>query len=290
MTIAYRATALIRKACELGESPIYRESDGTLFFVDIDGNALHSLRVSDGEHFQSDHGRPVCAVALTQEDLLTVIFDDEVTVVAPQTSEQLWTGGLDPSLRFNDAQVDPAGNLLVGTTHRDFVPGYAGLYHLVDGCLKPLREGLGLSNGMGWSANGEELYHIDTLAQEILVAAYDPTEAKITREVRRLDVSGYSGVPDGMTVDSEGCLWIAFFDGGEVVRITPEGKALARVFLDTPRPTSVCLGGRGFKTMFITTAQHPQGPAHEGGGLYSVSGMVPGRPAHRLAWRVRGSS
>jgi sugar lactone lactonase YvrE len=274
----------------LGEGPIYRESDGTLFFVDIDGKALHSLRVSDGEHCHSDYDRPVCAVALTQEDLLTVIFDDEVTVMAPQTSEQLWKGGLDPSLRFNDAQVDPAGNLLVGTTHRDFAPGNAGLYHLVDGHLKPLREGLGLSNGLGWSANGRELYHIDSLAQEILVAAYDPTEAEITREVRRLDVSGYSGVPDGMTVDSEGCLWIAFFDGGEVVRITPEGKVLARVSVDTPRPTSVCLGGRGFKTMFITTAHHPQGPAHEGGGLYSVSGMIAGRPAHRLAWRARGSS
>jgi sugar lactone lactonase YvrE len=288
VTEEWQAAPLGLTHCELGESPLFSEADSTLYFVDIVGQELHAYSLMSGKLHTEQFPRPVCAVVLTEGDQRVTILDDEISWIDRGVTRQLWSGGLDPTLRFNDVQVDPAGNLLVGTTHREYVPGSAGLYHLAEGQLRPLRENLGLSNGMGWSAHGDEFYHIDTLSGEILVASYDCATATITREIRRIDLSSEDGVPDGMAVDSAGCLWVAMFGGGQVLRLSAEGDRLGRVVVDVERPTSVCFGGPGHSELFITTATNPGGSSTFEGDIHRASVGVSGRPANRLRATAKG--
>jgi len=288
VTEEWRADALGVTHCELGESPLFSQADSTLYFVDIVGQELHAYSLAQGGVRTQKFPQLVCAVALADGDKLVTIFDDEITWMDGEVTRHLWSGGLDPTLRFNDVQVDPAGNLLVGTTHREYVPGTSGLYHLVDGQLRPLRENLGLSNGMGWSADGRQFYHIDTLAEEILVAAYDPGNAEISEEIRRIDLSGEEGIPDGMAVDSVGCLWVAMFGGGQVLRLSAEGDRLGRVVVDVERPTSVCFGGHEFSELFITSATNPAGLTKSEGDVFRARVDVSGRPTNQLSDAAKG--
>ena len=198
-------------------------------------------------------------------------------------------------LRFNDAKCDPTGQALAGTMRYDEKPGDGSLYRLAadpnDGegeasGLKAvmLLEHVGLSNGLGWNADGDVLYFVDSLAQNIVRFPYAPDLERLSHGQVVVEIPASLGVPDGLCVDDMGYLWLALYGGGAVHRYTPDGVLHTIVTLPVPHVTSVAFGGSRGDRLFITTAGGDGTPRGDGvGGLWAIDPGVSAEPA--TLWR-----
>jgi D-xylonolactonase len=187
----------------------------------------------------------------------------------------------DADSRFNDVIAGPEGRVYCGTMA-------GNLYCLdTDGRLRTLLEGLATPNGMGFTPDDESMYVTETSAQLIWRYEYDPATGDLSDPTVFVDTTGRSGKPDGMTVDAEGYVWSARWNGWQVVRHDPEtGDELDRVELPARKVSSVTFGGPDYGTAYVTTAGGEGDAAVEGegaGGLYAVDLGVAGTPEFRSA-------
>ena len=160
-----------------------------------------------------------------------------------------------PSMRMNDAKCDPMGRLFTGTVAYDFAPGAGTLYRVdADWSWRAVVDGLTISNGMGWSPDATRMYFIDSPTQGVDVFDYDVETGSLGGRRRLVDIAAEDGVPDGMTVDADGNLWVACFEGGAVRCYSPEGARLEVVSLPVRQVTSCAFGGPGLADLFITSA------------------------------------
>lgn len=158
-------------------------------------------------------------------------------------------------VKGNEAKCDPSGRLWVGTNAIDFSPGLGGLYRVdPDGRVTTMLENIGISNGLDWSPGGDTLYYIDSMTRAVDAFDFDNTRGQIRSRRRVIRFAEDDGAPDGMTVDSEGCLWVTAFGLGEVRRYTPGGALLQCVEISSPAVTSCAFGGSDCRDLFITSA------------------------------------
>ena len=192
-----------------------------------------------------------------------------------------------PERRMNDGKCDPYGRIVAGTmTFED--PRVGGpLYRLeydADGTARvvALRGGMLIPNGLDWP-EPDLLWHIDTPTSSISLFAY-PEHGPLADPVRTLDVSALGGDPDGMTLDAEGNLWVAFWGGSAVRCLSREGKVLETVELPTGKVSSCAFGGPDLDVLYVTTAGGGEPGADEGAGsLYRYAGLTTGRPSRHWA-------
>ena len=200
----------------------------------------------------------------------------------------------DPELRFNDAKCDPHGQALAGTMRYDETAGSGALYRLEvnpgNGASAPavvarvLLAQVGLSNGLGWSAAGDTLYFIDSLARSVTCYAYRP-DAALGAPRQVVAIEPALGLPDGLCVDDDGALWVALFGGAAVHRYRPDGRLDTVVHVPVARTTSVTFGGVAGDRLFITTAGGDgRGEVRGAGGLWSVDPGTSAPPA--TPWRA----
>jgi sugar lactone lactonase YvrE len=173
---------------------------------------------------------------------------------------------------------------------RDATPGRSALHRFDPPDAVPVLTGEGVSNGLAWDAAGTTLFHIDTLLRRVDRYAYDVRTGTVGGRRSAVDLSGYPGLPDGMAIDVDGCLWVAFWRGGAVRRFTPGGRLLQEIAIPVQRTTSSCLGGADLRDLFVTTARRGirEGPLEAGplaGAVFRYRVPVPGVPAYR--WRPR---
>lgn len=206
----------------------------------------------------------------------------------------------DPSrVRFNDAKCDSLGRLWAGTISTDFVSKRGALYRIDgDGTVTVMLKNVTVSNGLGWSPDGSTFYYIDSPTCKVDAFDFDVTRGAISK--RRTLVTIERGSPDGMTVDREGCLWVAVIGVGEVLSYAPDGTLLARVAISHPSPTSCAFGGIDGGDLFITSASirlpdllltfgitketlEESSTALEGGGLFVCRPGSTGAPATPFA-------
>jgi sugar lactone lactonase YvrE len=267
----------------LGEGPQWDPADAALTFVDIKGRRafrwregrpleefatpyrIGSLipRASGGHIAGTEHGVAAVDLGLEKFELL---FDPE---------EDRDTN------RFNDAKVDRAGRLFAGTMD-DEEEQASGAFYRVDRNLNCTRvdDGFRVTNGPAFSPDGRVMYANDSALQ--VTWRYDlmPDGTPINRrELARFGEG--EGYPDGMTVDSEGCLWIAFWDGWCLRRLSPSGERLSELRLPVQRPTSCAFGGAGLDQLFITSArigleEKDLGSQPSAGGLFMCTPGVTG--------------
>lgn len=155
---------------------------------------------------------------------------------------------------LNDGTCDAAGRFWVGSAVIDGGPARAGVFRVdVGGVCAEQAGGLIEGNGIGWSPAGDRLYLVDSGTRRLFAFAYDPASGALgeRRELLRVE----EGIPDGLAVDAEGCVWVAIWDGGEVRRLDPDGRLLERVRVPARRPTSCAFGGEGLRDLFVTSAR-----------------------------------
>jgi sugar lactone lactonase YvrE len=160
-------------------------------------------------------------------------------------------------VRMNDGACDPQGRFWVGSMDYNAVPGAGTLYRYgLDGDLTTVLTGVTISNGIGWSPDGRSMYYTDSGPGTVTVHDYEAATGDITngRALLQFDPAR-EGVPDGLCVDAEGCLWIAVWGGGQVRRYSPQRELIARVTLQSTQPTSCAIGGLSGTDLYITTAR-----------------------------------
>jgi sugar lactone lactonase YvrE len=193
------------------------------------------------------------------------------------------SGAGDEPFRVNDAVADPHGRFWAGTMTYAAVPGAGALFRIAaDGAAVAAVAGLTIPNGPAFDAAGTTMYLADTPLGHVDRFAVDPRTGALSGREPFLRLGPGDGVPDGMTVDAAGHLWVACWGGAAVRRFRPDGVPDREIRLPASQPTSVCLGGPGLRRLFITTAWHgldPAGPLD--GALFAVDVPVAGAPAAR---------
>ena len=278
----------------LGEGCVWSPVEDLLIWVDITGKAVHRFDHASGQpvsvwrYAESvGNAEPRASGGLALGLGNTVTLTDRVGAI--ETVIEL--PGEPSSNRANDGAVDPAGRLFQGTMS-DVEPGApVAALHRVDGngtARRVLGEVM-ISNGIGWSPDQATMYYIDTLTFRVDRFDYDRDTGKIDGRRPFLTFDGSTGGPDGMTVDAEGCLWVAFFGGYHVQRFSPEGERLETVVTPgAPQTTCCCFGGPDLDTLYITTARDPiAGVDTEGepnsGALFAADVDAVGLPTNLFA-------
>jgi sugar lactone lactonase YvrE len=281
------AEVAVAAPAELGEGPVWDAVREELVWVDIDRGLVH--RRGEGRpDVTLEVGQPVgCAVPRAGGGLALALRDgfallapgggEQPRLVAPVEAERANT-------RMNDGACDARGRLFAGTMSLTGDTRTAALYRLdPDLSVTRVLTGMSVSNGIGWSPDGELLYHVDSPRGRIDVYDFDVAAGTLAGRRAVISVLAERGTPDGLAMDSEGGVWVALFGGAAVRRYSPEGMLEAVLELPVSNPTSCCFGGADLATLFVTTAA--RGAAHEplAGALFACRPGVTGLAATPFA-------
>ncbi|HEU5102871.1 MAG TPA: SMP-30/gluconolactonase/LRE family protein [Roseiflexaceae bacterium] len=260
-------------ACETGEGPLWHAAEQRLYWVDIPKGRLFRYHPASGAHEMCFEGRQLGGFTI-QADGALLLFMDRGTV-------KLWRDGAfttvieeivdERETRFNDVHADPIGRVYCGTMPTTDRPGH--LYRLdLDGTLTKLLEGIGCSNGMAFTPDLKRLYYTDSGAHEIYLFDYDQATGALSNQRLFARTSEDEGMPDGMTVDAQGYVWSARWDGGCLVRYTPEGALERTIDFPAKKVSSVTFAGPDYTDIYVTTAGGDNKPA-EGPGAGALFHM-----------------
>lgn len=267
--------------CKTGEGPMWHPEEKRVYWVDIPNGELYRYDPVTGEHeqffqngviggytFQADGG-----ILLFQErGAIHLYKNGEMTTIIEEIPEER-------EGRFNDVIADPEGRVYCGTMPIGDRPGK--LYRLErDGSLHVAMEDAGLSNGLGFSPDLSLVYHSDSDKRVVTRSRYNRSTGEFSDpEIWHRTKDG-DGVPDGMTVDAEGFVWLAQWDGSCLLRLDLDGNEVERIAFPAKKVSSIIFGGETYQDAYVTTA-NVNGRETEGegaGALFRVSLGVAGKP------------
>jgi sugar lactone lactonase YvrE len=250
------AEVALAARARLGEGPAWDAEAGALWWVDILNHRVHRFSPETGADDYWEVGETVGCAAPAEEGRVLLALRRELGLLDPRTGEVERIATLldeAPGTRLNDGRCDPRGRFWVGSMAKE--EGAAVLFRYdPGGGARIMERGLTLSNGLGWSPDGGTLYLTDSPAKTIYAYDFDLDDGEISRRRVFADLSGGDAFPDGLTVDAEGCVWSAQWEGGCVVRLAPDGREVERATLPVPLTTSCAFGGRDGGDLYVTTA------------------------------------
>lgn len=267
-----------------GEGPVWSASWGGLRWVDMLAGDILSL-ADDGSVGRRHVGSIAAVLRPRRQGGAVIAVERGFVLEAPDGAltqlDEVWS---DTSIRMNEGGCDPDGRFYAGSMAYDKRPGGATVYRLdPDRSVHRVIEGVTISNGLEWSPDDALAYYVDTDTSRIDVFDYD-REGGLTDRRPFVDVSDEGLRPDGLTVDREGAVWVAFFNGSVVRRYTANGKLDAVISVPARKVTACTIGGRDLDTLFITTSRDGLGPGEDplAGSLFSVNVGKIGRPVREF--------
>jgi sugar lactone lactonase YvrE len=282
MTQPHQVIAL---GAQLGEGPVWVANDNALWFVDVAGCRLHRYQPDGAAHSVWAAPEKISFVVPMRDGYMAGLksglhrFDPRggsfTQLAAPEAHLT--------ENRLNDACVGPRGDLWFGSMHDAMTKPCGALYRLDrDGRITQLDTGYVVTNGPAFSPDGGTFYHTDSSRR--LVYAFDcgPSGSLSNKRVF-VEIEQGAGFPDGTTIDAEGCLWVALWEGWAVRRYSPRGELLASVRFPCAKVTKVAFGGQDNCMVYVTTAWEGLSTAEReaqplAGDLFGFRAAVPGLP------------
>jgi sugar lactone lactonase YvrE len=277
----------------LGEGSIWDAKRQVLYWIDIMKSQVHAYDAATQQDRVIEVGQYVGTVVPRRSGGLMLavhhgfasldLETERIEIVADPERDL-------PGNRFNDGKCDPAGRFWAGTLALDGTRNVCNLWRLdADLGVHKMLEGVSVSNGIVWSLDHRTMYYIDTPTGHVDRFDYDLETGEIANRSVAVRIPAGMGYPDGMTIDSEGMLWVALWQGGKVSRWDPvEGRLLQTVDLPASNVTSCAFGGENLDQLYITTARIALDAEHLAkqplaGGLFRADVGVAGLPAFEFA-------
>ena len=268
----------------LGEGPLWNHNEKTIYWTDITGRGVFKLSTETNAVESVFEGQMVGGFTFQQDGGLLLFMEKGKIAKLYQGELQIICESLpgEEHNRFNDVIADPEGRVFCGTMAS--TPENPGsLYRLnTDGSISKILENIQISNGLGFNNDLNLLYYIDTPTMRIDVFDYDRYSGEISNRRLFVDTSDQPGIPDGMTVDANGNIWNARWNGWCCIQYNQNGEKTAQIDFPARKISSVIFGGEDYKKMYFTTANRPQGvdedEGPEGGKLFSLQTSVVGKP------------
>lgn len=241
----------------LGEVPVWDTEDQALWWVDIEGRLLHRHHPDTGTTEHWNFEQRLGSFALRKKGGLVCAFERGFAFFDPSTGRIEWIAqpDQDPGNRFNDGKCDRNGRFWAGTMDDGLTRPSGSLYRLdADLSVHVMETGICISNALAWSPDDTQFYFCDTAERHLRVYDYDASSGAISNRRLFADLGGDPGNPDGGTVDCEGFVWNAQWDGWRLVRYARDGTVDRVIMLPVQKPTSVMFGGASLRTLFVTSA------------------------------------
>ncbi len=282
---------------DVGECPVWDTGRERLLWADIYQGDLHMFDPASGKDRYVTVGQPLGAVTPSTSEVLILAIRDGFATYDLETNHLELVAAVcadDPETLMNDGRCDRAGRFLAGTTTLSETTGAASLYRLGPGFdVDEVLPGVTLSNGIDWSLDGTTMYYVDSPRQRIEAFDY-ADDGALTNRRTLVDIPRPLGFPDGLTVDSEGCVWVALWGGGCVRRYSPTGDCEDVLELPVSQVASCGFGGADMGDLYVTTArwgfdtaQLASEPA--AGGLFVARPGATGIPPTRFEIASAGS-
>ncbi|SCF66969.1 SMP-30/gluconolactonase/LRE family protein [Streptomyces sp. Ncost-T10-10d] len=244
----------VRESAALGEGPTWDPVSERLIWVDILGSRIHMYEPGSGRRTVLATEQHVGAAKPRAAGGLVVNLRDGVAVYDVDGAFSWLVHEPVAGRRGNDATVAPDGSLWAGTMRYDERTGGGNLSRIApDGTATEIFPAVSVSNGTGWSPDGSFVYYIDSPTRRIDVCRMDG-RLPVDRSPFATVEEG-AGFPDGLTVDADGCVWVALWDGAQLRRYTPDGDLDRTLDLPVRRPTACTFGGPGLRDLYISTAR-----------------------------------
>ena len=267
--------------CETGEGPLWHPMERQVYWADIPRGRIFRLNPFSRRHEQIYEGRIVGGYTIQSDGSLLLFMDRGSVAVWRDGKLKYLVNEMEGETdnRFNDVAADPAGRVFCGTMPTD--TRSATLYRMdTDGSVTTVLEGVGLSNGIGFSPDQKQMYYTDSLARKIYIFDYDIDSGDITNQRVFVETPDDGSIPDGMTVDAEGYVWGARWDGSSLYRYNPDGEQVVQIQFPAKKVSSVIFGGVDLTDMYVTTAgggnKAEEGPG--AGGLFRLNVGIQGKP------------
>lgn len=271
MTQDYQVELVFYAGSSLLEGPLWDDENDLLYFISIEDKFIHSFDEETTEVKSYPAESLVGAAVLDGEGHIISAEQNGIYEVDIESGERTFL--IHPEtrarMRYNDGKLDPRGRFLVGTMdYKEEIEGEANLFVIEDGQYKELLSDLTLSNGMGWTKNGETFFHVDTPTDIVMKYDYDLEKSELSNGQIIVEIPG-DGSPDGMCVDIDDNIWVAEFGGKRVCKWDSEtGEQLAEIPMPASNVSSCNLGGPNKDYLYITTAKKEGEPLS--GGLFKV--------------------
>ncbi len=276
----------------LGEGPVWDAEQQRLVWLDILPGLVHRFDPATGGGYVFGVGKPVGSAGLRHGGGLVLAVEDGFALLDPgwqRLDQVVYVEHPGPRAWFNEGKCDPAGRFLDGTMAYDLTPGAGSVYRLgADLAITKLFGGVTISNGLAWTADGATLYYIDSPTQSVDAFDYDTETGRLGNRRRVVDIPAAAGLPDGMTIDTDGCLWVALYGGSAVHRYTPDGRLDTVLSFPASNITCPVFGGPGLDMLYVTSArdgldERQLAAQPHAGALFAAAAGARGLPAHRFA-------
>jgi sugar lactone lactonase YvrE len=241
----------------IGESPVWSVKEQALYWADVEARCVQRLHRDAVTRWEVPE--PIgslglrCSGGLITATRSGFVFLDtangQLTAISDPEADL-------PGNRFNDGKVDRNGRFWAGTKNIANSPEPSGSLYRLDADLRAYRitGGLSCTNGIAWSPDNRTLYVCDTWLRRIYRYAFDPNSGTVGRRKLFAELSDKQGFPDGLTVDAEGCIWNAHYDGWCITRYDPDGRVRQVLNMPVQHVTSVTFGGSQLRTLYVTSA------------------------------------